>query len=374
MASKRFRRGVWEFVIKRAGLLEKPLYANFPTEEAGDLWVRRVESMLDRGVVPTEHVADTEALTVASLISRYLGASAVKQKAREVLTAISKKIGDTPVSDITANWVDNWIAEQKRSDHAAPATIRAKVSALGAACDWAIRKEIIEMPGRPLRGLPRGYASYASDDIEHAETERTDEERDRRLDESGEEEKRILSVIGSGVLARKQRPYEIEHKEHVSALFLLALETCMRLSEMVTLTWDQVSFPRRGIWLDRTKNGDKRQVILSSPAVTLLKSLPRNGDCVFPWWEEQDWATRTDRAKQLKIVRNYLSKLFAQVFEEAQCADLRFHDLRHEAISRVFERTELRVEEIMKHTGHRTHKMMMRYLKLRDSHAADRFW
>ena len=48
--------------------------------------------------------------------------------------------------------------------------------------------------------------------------------------------------------------------------------------------------------------------------------------------------------------------------------------MRHEAISRVFERTDLRVEEIMKHTGHRTHKMMMRYLKLRDSHAADRFW
>ena len=373
MASKRLRRGVWEYVIKRAGLLPKPLYANFPTEEAGDLWARRVEAMLDRGIVPTEHVVDPEILTVSLLISKYLGACAVKQKAREVLSAVSKKIGDTPVSDITANWVDNWIAEQKRSDHAAPATIRAKVSALGAACDWATRKEIIDMPGRPLRGLPRGYASYASDDIEHA-TERMDEERDRRLDEPGNEESRILAVIDAGVLARKQRPYSIEHKEHVSALFTLALESCMRLSEMITMTWDLVSFQKRAIWLDATKNGDKRQVIMSSPAAALLKSLPRDGEYVFPWWEEKDWATRAERAKQLKIVRNYLSKLFSQVFDEAQCADLRFHDLRHEAISRVFERTDLRVEEIMKHTGHRTHKMMMRYLKLREGHAADRFW
>ena len=373
MASKRFRRGTWEYVIKRAGLLSKPLYANFPTEEAGDLWARRVEAMLDRGIVPTEHVVDPEVLTVSSLISKYIGACAVKQKAREVLMAVSKKIGETPVSDITANWVDAWIAEQKRIDHAAPATIRAKVSALGAACDWAIRKEIISMPGRPLRGLPRGYASYAADDIKHA-TERTDEERDRRLDEAGEEESRILAVIEAGVLARKQRPYSIEHKEHVSALFILALESCMRLSEMITLTWDQVSFQKRAIWLDATKNGDKRQAILSSPAAALLRSLPRDEEHVFPWWKEKDWATRAERSKQLKIVRNYLSKLFAQVFEEAQCADLRFHDLRHEAISRVFERTELRVEEIMKHTGHRTHKMMMRYLKLREGHAADRFW
>lgn len=164
MATKRHRGSTWEFVIKRAGLLPKPLYANFRNEQEGDLWARRVEAMLDRGVVPTEHVVEPKILTIGDLIDQYTSGAPVKQKAREVLTSISNKIGDTPVSDITANWVDNWIAEQKRTGHAAPATIRAKVSALGAACDWAIRKEIIDMPGRPLRGLPRGYASYADND------------------------------------------------------------------------------------------------------------------------------------------------------------------------------------------------------------------
>ena len=78
--------------------------------------------------------------------------------------------------------------------------------------------------------------------------------------------------------------------------------------------------------------------------------------------------------KHYKATSNYLSKLFADVFEAAGCPDLHFHDLRHEATSRLFERTNLAAEKIMKITGHRDHRMFMRYLKLRESDLAKDLW
>jgi len=45
----------------------------------------------------------------------------------------------------------------------------------------------------------------------------------------------------------------------------------MRLREMYTLTTDQIAIPRRTIFLDKTKNGDKRQVPLTSTAIKIIQ-------------------------------------------------------------------------------------------------------
>jgi len=55
MATKRRRsEGSWEFRINRAGLLPKPIYLSFPTELEGDEHCRKLEAMLDLGIVPPE--------------------------------------------------------------------------------------------------------------------------------------------------------------------------------------------------------------------------------------------------------------------------------------------------------------------------------
>ena len=89
------------------------------------------------------------------------------------------------------------------------------------------------------------------------------------------------------------------------------------------------------------------------------------GTEVFPWWED---------GKDRKRVTSDLSKLYSRIFEAAGCGDLHFHDLRHEATSRLFERTNLSGEAIMKITGHRSHAMVMRYLSLRASELAASLW
>ena len=66
---------------------------------------------------------------------------------------------------------------------------------------------------------------------------------------------------------KAERGLRPENMGSMTLLFELAIETAMRLSEMFTLMIDQVDIPARTIFLDKTKNGDKRQVPLSTVAV-----------------------------------------------------------------------------------------------------------
>lgn len=87
---------------------------------------------------------------------------------------------------------------------------------------------------------------------------------------------------------------------------------------------------------------------------------------LFPWWNGE--------AVALPATSDFLSKLFAHIFEQAACEDLRFHDLRHEATSRLFERTQLSETQIMKINGHKSQRMTMRYANLRGSDLAAGLW
>lgn len=370
MAGKRQRANGWEYVFKRAGVLDKPLYLTFKTEEEGDAFAARLEALLDRGIVPTEYVQAARVLTISDLVREYLRDAHPKPKDVAALGTIDKARGKEHLASINSGWVDDWIAEMKRVDRLAPATIRAKVGALARCTDWGMRKGHLVMPDHPLRTLPDGYAQYTKADAAFAGEARVDVERDRRL-EPGELEK-ILGVIEVGLLPRKQRPLQLEHRPALRCMLTLAIESAMRLREMYTLTLGQVDLARRTVFLERTKNGSKRQVPLSSTARATIqeylkvRAIPGGHpqDALFPWGDG------SMEGGALSAASDYLSKLYIGIFETAGCVDLKFHDLRHEATSRLFERTQLSETQIMKITGHKSHRMMMRYANLRGSDLA----
>ena len=107
----------------------------------------------------------------------------------------------------------------------------------------------------------------------------------------------------------------------------MALETAMRMREMFTLRVGQIDLKARTIFLDKTKNGHKRQVPMSSVLLKMLTPVVEGGsenELVFPFW---------DGKEPMAKATNRLSHLFACRFEKAGCPDLRFHDLRHKATS-----------------------------------------
>lgn len=131
------------------------------------------------------------------------------------------------------------------------------------------------------------------------------------------------------------------------SIIVLALETAMRQSEILSLHWENIDLVKRIASLPETKNGARRDVPLSLRARDALVRLePRKSGRVFYY--------TTDGIKS--TWRFMMGKLGIE--------NLHFHDLRHEAISRLFELGTLDVMEIAAISGHRNLSMLKRYTHL----------
>ncbi|EBD3901207.1 site-specific integrase [Salmonella enterica] len=157
--------------------------------------------------------------------------------------------------------------------------------------------------------------------------------RDRRL--TSHEERRLSRYF------QAQNP-------SLHAIFHLAIETAMRQGEILSLQWEHIDLQHGVAHLPVTKNGSSRDVPLSRKARQLLQGMTvAQTGCVF----------------------HYTSSGFKSAWRVAlqrlNIEGLHFHDLRHEAISRLFELGTLNVMEVAAISGHKSLNMLKRYTHLR---------
>ncbi len=150
----------------------------------------------------------------------------------------------------------------------------------------------------------------------------------------------------------------------MKAIIILAVESSMRLGEMVGLEWRHIDLQRATAHLPKTKNGESRTVGLSTTALTTLKTMqaePRPDGRVFDWARSDSFVGHF-----ISLVRRARAAYEAKIEAEGLKADLRFlvdlrfHDLRHEATSRLFEKG-LNPMEVASMTGHKSMQMLKRY-------------
>jgi len=199
MATKRKRGAVWAYVVKRKGLLPRPLYLTFASEEEGDGYVKKLEALLDRGVLPDEFRAQQgEIITVEDAAREYLAAQHVPESEKRCLAVVVTRIGATRVRAINYKWAESWVTAMKREQNLSPVTIRHHVGALARCFDWGTRHSIAALAVNPLRLLPKGYATYTASDAKAARVldgeAREDVERDQRLRPG--DEARIRAILG----------------------------------------------------------------------------------------------------------------------------------------------------------------------------------
>lgn len=128
------------------------------------------------------------------------------------------------------------------------------------------------------------------------------------------------------------------------SIVVIALETAMRQGEILNLTWDNINLKTRIAHLPETKNGTKRDVPLSVKARdALIRMGVQTKGKVFGYTAEGFKSTW----------RFMIIKLGIQ--------NLHFHDLRHEAISRLFELGSLDMMEVAAISGHKSLSMLKRY-------------
>jgi integrase len=314
MATIRKRYGKWQAQIRRQGF--PSLTKSFQSRKDAETWSREQERQIDLGEHPVSPVQD---FTLGEILTRYEREVSAHKKGKDTEKwRIGKlkrdSIASIPVARLDgptlSKFRDRRIKDGVRACQLDLITIRHAISI--AQKEWGLALKV--NPVSEIR-VPNGVRS-----------------RNRRLEE-GEYDK----LAEAAKSLRKPWTWPAVN---------LALETAMRRSELLKLKWTDVDLSARLAHLHDTKNGHPRSVPLTHEAVTILKSLPRHGEYVFP------------------ISATSLRQSWEGLVSRAGITDLHFHDLRHEAVSRFFEKG-LSIAEVALISGHRDPRMLFRYTHLR---------
>ena len=119
----------------------------------------------------------------------------------------------------------------------------------------------------------------------------------------------------------------------------------MRRGEILGLRWEHIDLDKGTVFLPMTKNGSSRWALLNDKALAMLHKAPKDTDRPFPV---------TDVA---------FLQAWDRLRHRADITDLTFHDLRHEAISRMFD-SGMKIHEVMAMSGHRTAGQLFRYVQV----------
>lgn len=328
MASIRKRgKHQWEARIRRKG---HPIQCKtFELKSDAEAWARDIENEIDRGVFISRKEAESTTLHEAlqRFIDEYIpNLKMVANETRRAKALQSRKIANRFMANIRTKDIASFIREREK-EGVKPNTIR---------LDLAILSRLFEVAATDW-----GMESLANP-VKRARKPKLNGGRTRRLqpargkDEKSEEE-RLLNACG----------------ERFRPVVQFALETAMRRAEISGLYWENINIKGKTAYLEKTKNMSERTVPLSPNAIGILKSLPSNiSGSVFG------------------MSANAITIAMRRARKEAKLEDLTFHDLRHEATSRLFENTSLDVMEIAEITGHKSLQMLKRYTHLRSMHLA----
>ena len=335
----------WQVRVRKKGYPSQT--RTFNTKAEAEAWAATTESEMTRGIFVSRKEAENTTLSEA--IERYISEviPTKKQQRREKNRAIALQkfsLAKYSLASIQGKEIAAF-RDMTEKGGVGPKTIRLDLALIShlfstAIKEWGMTGLINPVQQIRKPKLPRG--------------------RDRRI-RHGELE-RIIKASESPLLGE---------------LIRFALETAMRRSELAGMVWNLVDLKKRTVTLPETKNGEKRIVPLSPEAVRILEGIPRrlDGDV---WGMEPDSitqaflraVTRARGAYEKEFEENHKGEKGAKP-DPAFLVNLTFHDLRHEATSRLFEKG-FNPMEVATITGHKTLEMLKRYTHLKAENLAKR--
>ncbi len=286
-------------------------------------------------VEPPKPKAD--GMTFGEAVERYLAAKEAERKRsiagdRLTLARLRAAFGDaTPLSEVTASRIADYkVARAKErprtgssGETVSSATVNRELAALRcllrlAAEEWgwldrAPRVRLLREPQGRLRFL-------AEDEI----------------------------VRLQAACARSQNP-------HLGTIVTVALNTGMRLGEIMGLAWERVDFSRGVVLLERTKSGRRREVPMNAAVDAALHGLP--GD------KAEGRVFRKAGGAAWGSIRT----AWENACREAKVENFRFHDLRHTFASHMMMRGAS-LGDLREILGHADIRMTMRYAHLSQAH------
>lgn len=332
MASILSINGKWRALIRRKG---HPSYCQtFPTKAQARTWALQVEAELDKGTTPAIETVYGRRLLVTDLIDEY---RKLREKSRPIaddtnehymLKALARHLGNIDATKMTpADLVD--YCEARKDEGAGPYTVNMDIGKLGT---------VMRLAGVHLKLTLPDVVGQARPLLSH------------------------MGLIGSGG-KRERRPSEDELVRLVQWLdankgqvygdaVRFAVATAMRRSEVTRIMWADVDADKKLVLIrnrkdPRQKIGNDQWIPLINDAWQLVQRQPSDkGGPIFP------------------VHPQTISKYFKEGCDALGIPDLRFHDMRHEGISKLFEQG-LDIPHVSIVSGHKSWNNLKRYSHLR---------
>ena len=310
----------WQVIIRRKGFPQQSKVFN--KKEDATKWARGIEAECDRGW--TKNYTQLDNTLFSDLIRRYLEEISPMKKSyeRELsrLKLINKHFGQFSLSQLNPEKVALF-RDLRLAGGLSGATVIKDINSISHIIEVAKREwgyHALENPAKLIR-KPKASAH-----------------RIRRLTQEEED------ILLRG--AKRSRSLMLE------AIIIFAMETGMRLGEILSLAWSDIN--KSIAIIHQTKNGESREVPLSKKALLAINKLPKNIHDRRVFW---NWNS----------VSSFQS-LWQRLMKKSNISNLRFHDLRHEAISRLFEKG-LNVMEVSTISGHKNLQVLKRYTHIKSS-------
>lgn len=329
----------WQAIVRRRGYPQQS--KAFPTKAEAETWASLVEADMRRGLYISGSKA--EHTTLADLLQSFKTEFAPKHYRVRVdekeawrfqLSRLNEALGAYSLAaidqELVAKYRDDRLEGTMGRKPVNESTVRKELYMLSKVLGFAQTEKGITLP----RGNP----------VEKIRKPSEGKGRARRLDDT------------------EWAAFEHECKKSRDVWLWpavqLAVETAMRQGELLSLTWRQIDLKNRLALLDdpdKIKNEESRAVPLSPIALDVLKALPSSTSGLV-----------------LPVERMTLYHAFGYARDRAKIVDFTFHDLRHEALSRLAERGDFSVLELAEVSGHKTLQMLKRYTHIRATRLADK--
>lgn len=318
MATIRQRGGKWQVQVRRTGL--RAVSKSFVRRQDAEAWARLMEVRADRDDLPPDRRV-LKTISLRSLVQRYQSEVTPKKRGARIERAVLSRFTLDPICDLTLADIrpDDFIRfRERRLEAITPGTLKRQLNPL---------RHMFRI-AREEWGIPLNEKLTASLRFKARDTKRN-----RRL-RPGEFD----------ALMKAANAYRNPMLEKI---IQFAIATGMRRGEILSMRREHIDVENRLLSIPLTKNGHPRTIPLSQKALVILKDAAKR-EVIFP------------------IKRDALRLAWDRIVRRAGIEDLRFHDLRHEAISRFFE-LGLTIPEVATISGHRDATMLFRY-----AHASER--
>jgi integrase len=333
------KSGFWQAVIRKRGF--PPQSKTYKLKRDCEEWATDVEAKMNRGTF--SDMSEAESLTLAKGLEKYLKDVTPNKKGKyQETNRINKLIANTKISGKTFATFKSFDCAKYRDEMAAlglsASTINKELSVISHLYEVALKDWGINCVN-PVKQIAKPKVQNS---------------RDRRL--SSLEEEYLLRALTDNSAGDRSNSVVID-------IVMFAIETGMRKSEPFKLEWPDIDLNGCVAYLRDTKNGKPRAVPLSTKAVKILKS------------DDDDKIVKIKRGKVFNTTYSALTQSFRRAVKRAirlyeldTEADMRiegfledftYHDLRHEATTRLADK--LQMHELMKVTGHSDARMLARY-------------